>query len=110
MGELFVADHGAQSHYHNPENVEHSRRTLDVELTALDPTERKQAFPYLSFGDHAAVVWEARPAGHINPRALIQAQVVIGESAGGAVVAEQVSTISTRYSRRHRRHEGRRRL
>jgi glycine/D-amino acid oxidase-like deaminating enzyme len=95
VGELFVADRGAQSHYHDPVNIERSRRTLGVELEELDDSGRQDVFPYLAFPDSAGAVWETRPAGYVNPRALIQAEVAIGVGLGGSVVCEQVATIGT---------------
>ncbi len=90
VGELFVSDAGASSSYCEPANLEHSRVELGAVLTELDDEERVAEFPFLTFGPKSSIVWEEHPAGHINPRALIEAQVAIGEGCGGEVRSMQV--------------------
>ena len=88
VGELFVADPGIENTYHEEENIEHSRRELGVKLARLTPAEQQAHFPYLAFPADSQVLWEQEPAGHINPRAMLRAQVAVGQAAGGQVVAE----------------------
>ncbi len=93
VGELFVADQGVPSRYLAPSNIQHSQQHLGVDLEGLSHSQRSNRFPFLSFPDDARAVHEIRPAGHINPRMLIQAQVNIGTNGGGSVVSEQVATV-----------------
>jgi len=90
VGELFVSDAGISSAYCDPVNLERSRVELGALLTELDDEERVAEFPFLAFGPGSSIVWEESPAGHINPRALIEAQVAIGEGVGGDVRSMQV--------------------
>jgi sarcosine oxidase len=93
VGELFVADPGTNAKYHDTANVERSRQALTVDLVSLDHTQRIAEFPFLSFPRDSSALWERRPAGYINPRALIEAQTRVGVSRGGTVVAERVVRI-----------------
>ena len=93
VGELFVADPGIESTYHEEENIVNSRRELGVKLARLAPAEQKAHFPFLAFPAASQVLWEQEPAGRINPRAMLRAQVAVGQAAGGQAVAELASII-----------------
>lgn len=90
IGELFVADAGMVNTYNARENIAYSREVLGVELMELDPPASAARFPYLRFPGDSHVLWEAQPAGYVNPRAMLRAQVRLGEQAGGQVKSEIV--------------------
>ncbi|MCB0036846.1 MAG: FAD-dependent oxidoreductase, partial [Anaerolineales bacterium] len=45
-------------------------------------------FPYLAFPEDFAILFEPGPAGYINPRGILQAQLTIAKKQGAALIAE----------------------
>lgn len=64
------------------ENVCAAAETLGVDTDILGDAELIQRFPYFSFESGCEGVFERRNAGHINPRALVRAQIVAAEKRG----------------------------
>ncbi len=50
----------------------------------------------ISLGNGHPVLYEGAPAGHINPRRLVEAQTKLAEAAGSATVREPASSITTK--------------
>lgn len=50
-----------------------------------------RAFPFFTFPDTTLALHEPRLAGHINPRALVRAQIALARKAGARVVEEEVT-------------------
>jgi glycine/D-amino acid oxidase-like deaminating enzyme len=67
----------------------------DLDLWHLSAAEQQQAFPYLRFPGAENGVLERAPAGYINPRALIKAQLAIAEKQGAGVIREQVAAVDS---------------
>lgn len=51
----------------------------------------KRRFPYFSFPDHSVCLFEPLNAGHINPRALVQAQGIAAQKQGAHVITATVT-------------------
>lgn len=88
VGELFVTDANIESAYHDPYNIEYSRKKLGAELFSMGSSEQQRRIPGLAFADDSKILWERKPAGVINPRVMLQAQVVSGQKDGGRILQE----------------------
>jgi glycine/D-amino acid oxidase-like deaminating enzyme len=67
----------------------------DLDLHHLSAAEMAAHFPYLRFPGAPDSLYEGAPAGYINPRALIRAQLVIAERWGAHVIREVVTAVDT---------------
>lgn len=66
---------------------------LDVAVEVLDDTALRRHFSCFAFPPASKGVWEARNAGHINPRRLVEAQMLLAERQGCAVIRETVASV-----------------
>ena len=66
---------------------------LQVETETLDDAELSGRFPAFSFPHPSEGIWEARNAGHINPRRLVAAQALLAERQGTTMISETVSSV-----------------
>jgi glycine/D-amino acid oxidase-like deaminating enzyme len=82
---------GADTHL---EQVIAARDRLGVDAPFIDPTDIADRFPWFRFPAGYGGVFEPRNAGHINPRALVEAQVILAEKAGVRIVRSEVSAIA----------------
>ncbi|ARO30945.1 FAD dependent oxidoreductase protein [Rhizobium sp. NXC14] len=67
--------------------------SLGVETRLLDVGGLKTSFPFFAFPAGSAGVFEARGAGHISPRKLVNAQSLLAERAGATVIRDHVVSI-----------------
>ncbi len=70
-----------------------ARNRLGVEAPFVDERELAGQFPWFRFPAGYGGVFEPRNAGHIDPRALVKAQVILAEKAGVTVVRSEVSAV-----------------
>ena len=77
--------------------IETARR-LHREHTLYEMGDRswRTKFPYIDFPDNYSVLFEPAPAGYVNPRDLLRAQLTIGEANGLTTIRE--TTVATRRS------------
>jgi len=66
---------------------------LGVETALLDDEGLGSKFPLFAFPKDSEGVWEARNAGHINPRRLVRAQTLLAERQGCALIRETVAGV-----------------
>jgi sarcosine oxidase len=66
---------------------------LDVPVETLADAELAGRFPAFSFQADSEGVWEAKNAGHINPRRLVAAQALLAERQGVSRIVETVTGI-----------------
>jgi glycine/D-amino acid oxidase-like deaminating enzyme len=66
---------------------------LRVATETLDDAGLARRFPCFAFPEGSEGVWEARQAGHINPRRLVKAQMLLAERQGSAVIRETVTSV-----------------
>ncbi|HEX6386072.1 MAG TPA: FAD-dependent oxidoreductase [Anaerolineae bacterium] len=90
-GGLYVALAGAAGEY--LARVADIGRQLDVEYEQLTAAGLRTRFPYLRFPDNCLGVWEAPPAGYINPRELVKAQLAIATQQGATVIREMAIAV-----------------
>lgn len=64
-----------------------------INVDHLSAGELLRAFPYLRFPGAEDGLFESAPAGYINPRALIRAQLAIAGKQGAEVVREVVTAV-----------------
>jgi len=76
------------------EKVIAARDRLGVEAPFADERELAEQFPWFRFPAGYGGVFEPRNAGHINPRALVAAQVILAERAGVTVVRSEVLAVA----------------
>jgi len=67
--------------------------TLDLSVETLTPAALRERFPQFSLNPSFNGYFEARRAGHINPRALVRAQTKLAEQAGVTVVDATVASV-----------------
>ena len=67
--------------------------TLDIDVETLDPSALRERFPQFSLNESFQGYFEKRRAGHVNPRALVQAQVALAETGGVRVIDETVTSV-----------------
>jgi sarcosine oxidase len=66
----------------------------DLDIRHLNAGELQASFPYLRFHGAEDGLFEDAPAGYINPRALIRAQLAIAEKQGAMVIREIVTAVT----------------
>ncbi|MEM7269004.1 MAG: FAD-dependent oxidoreductase, partial [Pseudomonadota bacterium] len=64
-----------------------------AEIERLDAAEIRARYPFLSIKDEADGLVEAGGAGHISPRRLVEAQTVLAEQAGAAMIRQAARSI-----------------
>jgi glycine/D-amino acid oxidase-like deaminating enzyme len=64
-----------------------------VNCARLSPAERQARFPFLDFPAGWPALWEGPPAGYINPRDLIEAQLAGARQQGATVIGETAVTL-----------------
>ncbi|TWF54387.1 NAD(P)/FAD-dependent oxidoreductase [Neorhizobium alkalisoli] len=74
-------------------NVLGAAGRLGVSTETLTEPELAQRFDYFSFPKESEGVWEAKNAGHINPRRLVKAQNLLAERQGVERITETVSAM-----------------
>lgn len=72
----------------DPDFVAAVQARWPVESTRYSATALRKRFPYLRFPAEFDGVYEGPPAGYINPRALIQAQLAVAADAGATIIRE----------------------
>ncbi|MDO9414574.1 NAD(P)/FAD-dependent oxidoreductase [Pararhizobium sp.] len=70
------------------------RDRLGVDAPLHSHVEMTDKFPWFHFPAGSAGVFEAKGAGHIDPRKLVRAQVACVTRAGGTVVASEVAKVT----------------
>jgi sarcosine oxidase len=71
-------------------------RTFGAEFDRLPDTDLVSRFPFLHVPPGAITLWERGPAGHVEPRAMVQAQLAIAGKQGATILRQTV----TGYTRR----------
>jgi glycine/D-amino acid oxidase-like deaminating enzyme len=64
-----------------------------VDYARWTPAERQAHLPFLDFPAGWPTLWEGPPAGYINPRELIKAQLAVAEQQGAAVIRETAVSV-----------------
>lgn len=78
------------------QQAEAAGHTFSAEFDRLTDSEVAQHFPFLAVPPGAVTLWEQGNAGHINPRLMVQAQLIVAAQGGATIVRETV----TGYTRR----------
>lgn len=68
-------------------------RQLDVEFTTYTRDMLREAYPWLDFPRGAIGLLENSPAGYIQPRALVAAQLAIAKQQGASIIREIVAAV-----------------
>lgn len=85
-GGLYVAPAGAAGNY--LAQVGEIGRRLGIDYEQLSAAELRARLPFLRFPGHCLAVYEGPPAGYINPRELIKAQLAIARQQGATIISE----------------------
>jgi glycine/D-amino acid oxidase-like deaminating enzyme len=70
-----------------------ARNRLGVEAPFVDEQDLAVQFPWFRFPAGYGGVFEPHNAGHIDPRALVKAQVILAENAGVTIVRSEVCSV-----------------
>ncbi|MCM2294203.1 FAD-dependent oxidoreductase [Allorhizobium sp. BGMRC 0089] len=73
--------------------VARAASALGVSTESLSPEQLQKRFGYFSFGSDAAGIYEARHAGYVNPRRLVEAQSLLVERAGVRLIRQTAVTV-----------------
>lgn len=68
-------------------------RALDADLTRLDAQGIRALYPFLSVPDDADGLHEDRNAGHLNPRAMVEAQTAVARKRGAMIVNDRATAV-----------------
>ena len=87
---MVLADRGGVGLYTG--HVQETAAKFDVayQYHKAGNREWQEAFPFLDFPQNYNVLVEPAPAGYINPRAMVQAQLAIAQQQGAHIIAETV--------------------
>lgn len=75
------------------DNVISARDRLGVDAPFVGEQDLADQFPWFRFPVGYGGVFELRNAGHINPRALVRAQVALAERAGVTIIRSEVTSV-----------------
>lgn len=73
--------------------VEAAALGLGVSIEMLSDGELKARFRYFDFGADCEGVYEEKNAGYVNPRRLVEAQSILAEKAGAAVIPKTAVSV-----------------
>ena len=90
VGGLFVAPQADESRY--LQQVDAIGQQLGVDFTHFE--KAPDPFPFLQFPANCAGIHEFAPAGYINPRSLVAAQLEIFRQNGGRVIRETAVSVA----------------
>jgi sarcosine oxidase len=97
VGALVVESPRVPRGHMKPSPLETARRLgREVDFYEAGDQGWKERFGALEFPETHSVLYEPPPAGYINPRDLIRAQLAIAQRAGVTVLRETVSGVSRR--------------
>ena len=68
-------------------------RLFDIDYELLEQAQWLKQFPYLNLDPSYVAVWEKKPAGFLNPRQMVRAQVRAGQLNGGTVIRETAVSV-----------------
>jgi sarcosine oxidase len=74
-------------------SVEAVAKRYGLDAPLLDAAQLKERFPWFALPETSVGVFEARGAGHIDPRKLVAAQVACMEKNGGVSILEDVVSV-----------------
>jgi sarcosine oxidase len=74
--------------------VDAAADSLGVSIAHLDAETLSVRFPDFAFARHEAGIFEARDAGHVNPRAMVAAQTACAMKAGAVVISQEVTGVT----------------
>ena len=77
--------------------AEASGQRFAADYVRLNDRELTQQFPFLAVPPGAVTLWERGAAGHINPRSMVQAQLIVAAQQGATILRQTV----TGYKRSH---------
>ncbi|MFN2106301.1 MAG: NAD(P)/FAD-dependent oxidoreductase [Candidatus Promineifilaceae bacterium] len=89
VGRLHAPAAALPAHY-----VAEMKETYGLDVHHLSAGDLEQAYPYLRFPGAEDGWFEKAPAGYINPRALIRAQLTIAERQGAEVIRDVVTAVA----------------
>ncbi|MEM7114411.1 MAG: FAD-binding oxidoreductase [Chloroflexota bacterium] len=70
------------------DSIEQIGNELEADFKRVSAAEVNEKRPFFNFPTSTHILWEHAPAGYINPRSMVAAQVKVGEQQGGVVVRE----------------------
>ncbi len=99
VGCLYVNPYGEDDYLEQAPSASARMNLYTQPLPKVEALE--QRFPFFHFPSASVGVWEADPAGYINPRRLIEAQVALFQKNGGVAIEETVVHVESRTAQFH---------
>jgi sarcosine oxidase len=93
VGHLYVSDQTGDP----TSRLARVRRNADamgVSYQALNQTELEGAFPYLHFAQNSLGLYQRQRAGHLSPRAFVQACTHLAAQQGAQIIRETVADVT----------------
>lgn len=78
------------------QQAEAAGHTFGADFERLSAAEAMDQFPFLYAEPGTTVLWERGAAGHINPRSMVQAQLIVAAQQGATIIRETVTGITRR--------------
>ena len=91
IGYMMVTPGGLGTEWFNLPAMREVASDLRVGIEDLDDASLEQRFPYLRFTPGSSAIFQARDAGYIDPRRLVQAQQKIGVAQGVTFLRDEVT-------------------
>lgn len=89
-----IAAPGPESDFDYLARVERARDRLRIDAPFIRQDDLREQFPWFRFPNGHAGIHEAKGAGYVNPRALVQAQAVAAEKSGARVIRSEVISVA----------------
>jgi sarcosine oxidase len=93
IGYMMVTPGGLGADWFNLPAMRDVANDLAIEIEDLDEQALKQRFPYLRFTPGSSAVLQAKDAGYINPRRLLEAQQKISVAQGTTLIRDVVTAM-----------------
>ena len=95
IGYMMVTPGGLGTDWFNFPAMRAVARDLNVALEELDDAALKHRFPYLAFTPGSGAMLQARDAGYLNPRRLVEAQQTLATAQGTTLIRDEVVRVQT---------------
>lgn len=80
------------------QQAEAAGQAFGADYVRLDASQAMKQFPFLYAAPGTTTLWERGNAGHVNPRSMVQAQLLVAEQQGATILRETVTS--------YKRHDG----
>lgn len=76
------------------EQAQHTAKKLQTQHQRMSASDIQQRFPYMGLLDDYAALYEAAPAGYLNPRIFKRAQLRIAQQHGATILESEIDALN----------------